>query len=61
MKILAFGTCRVLQLFDSVVNNNTFLDVLQSLNYGNLGGRNVVSFSNKPSLFSERDKKFLTS
>jgi len=48
MKILVFGTCRVLQLFDTNLGcniANTFLDSLQSLNYGCFGGKNVISLT----------------
>ena len=44
MKILTFGTCRVLQLFDKKINN-TFLESIHYSNYGNFGGENVISFS----------------
>jgi hypothetical protein len=44
MKILTFGTCRITQLFDKSINN-TFLESLHYLNYGNYGGHNVISFS----------------
>jgi len=44
MKILTFGTCRLLQLFDENINK-TFLNSFNSLNYGNYGGYNVISFS----------------
>jgi hypothetical protein len=44
MKVLTFGTCRVLQLFDKSINN-TFLESIHYTNLGNLGGENVISFS----------------
>ena len=44
MKILTLGTCRVLQLFETNINN-TFLNSLHYTNYGNYGGSNVISFS----------------
>jgi len=44
MKILTFGTCRILQLFDKKINN-TLLNSIHYTNYGNFGGENIISFS----------------
>ncbi len=44
MKILTFGTCRILQLFEKSINN-TFLNSIHLLNYSCYGGVNIVSLS----------------
>ena len=43
MKILTFGTCRVLNLFTD--DNNTFLNSLHTLNYNSEGGKNIIGLT----------------
>ena len=43
MKILTFGTCRVLNLFTE--DNNTFLNSLHTLNYNSEGGKNIIGLT----------------
>jgi hypothetical protein len=44
MKILTFGTCRILNLFSNN-DNETFLQSLHTLNYDSRGGKNIIALT----------------
>jgi hypothetical protein len=46
MKILSFGSCRILCLFDKKFNkNNLDIESIHYLNYGGYGGKNIISMT----------------
>jgi len=46
MKILSFGSCRILCLFDKKLNkNNLDIESVHYINYGGFGGKNIISMT----------------